>query len=305
MESRMSTFNLGLPTDIQWKRMCVSENMIDPVPCDANRPPLWRPSLALFRYDPADEYQPWSDPDSYLKDFAISYFKVVATLAPYNDDNAAAQAGNYVTWGLYESVLPSRPCYGAILQVGISPTDADITAGTYSLNDYPYFADFEPKKRELYEMRTESGEVLGGSHDSLAVGNSATRSKTTESFSRYSAGIGGGLANKVLMGSVSAEHSERDIAAYQEQDTTNTTLSTERRETQSHTTQLSQLYTLLQGFHLGTNRALFFMEPRPHIVSPQTPSYIKGPRALEGIQEFFLVAIRPKEMVDVCVNVHL
>jgi hypothetical protein len=35
----------------------------------------------------------------------------------------------------------------------------------------------------------------------------------------------------------------------------------EERETVSHTTQLSQMYRLLQAYHVGTNRLMFFISP--------------------------------------------
>ena len=40
----------------------------------------------------------------------------------------------------------------------------------------------------------------------------------------------------------------------------------ENRRTLSHTTQLSQMYHQLNSYHLGSNRAAFFMLPRPHVV---------------------------------------
>jgi hypothetical protein len=66
----MGTFKLSLPTDIPWRRICVSSDMIDPLSCDDERPPRWNSSLAAFRYDPAEEYQPYeNEVVSYLKAF--------------------------------------------------------------------------------------------------------------------------------------------------------------------------------------------------------------------------------------------
>src|SRR5262249_25001338 len=74
-----------------------------------------------------------------------------------------------------------------------------------------------------------------------------------------------------------------------------TEASREKRESFSHTTNLSQLYHVLDSYHAGTNRAIFFLNARPHMVdSPFT--FVNGPRQVEGIQEFFLVTRRPKEM---------
>jgi hypothetical protein len=40
---------LGIPTDIPWRRICVLEDMLDPVPCDNEYPPGCRSFLAVFR----------------------------------------------------------------------------------------------------------------------------------------------------------------------------------------------------------------------------------------------------------------
>jgi len=51
------SFKLSLPTDIPWERICVSEDMIDPVVCDKHLPAKWQTSLAVFKYRPDDEFQ--------------------------------------------------------------------------------------------------------------------------------------------------------------------------------------------------------------------------------------------------------
>jgi hypothetical protein len=60
----------------------------------------------------------------------------------------------------------------------------------------------------------------------------------------------------------------------------------------------------LQCYHLGTNRAVFFMQPRPHIQNARF-TFIRGLRALEGVQEFFLIVNRPAEVARLCVEVAL
>ena len=69
-------------------------------------------------------------------------------------------------------------------------------------------------------------------------------------------------------------------------------------------TLISQLYSLLQGYHVGTNRVVFFMQPRPHIQDMKF-TFVHGPRRLEGIQEFFLVVNRPKSISGLCVEAAL
>lgn len=291
----MSEFRLGLPTDIPWKRVCVSSDMLDPIPCDSERPDRWKSSLAIFRYDPAEDYQPYDDR-------LVSYLKVVVTVAPYAPELPIDLSGKLVPPVLVEELEEAFPCYGALLQVTVSPSERD--RDRWDKTDYPYFIDFEPKKRELYEAVTDTGEVLSGSSTSLSIGKSAQQTDSTENYNIDTgwnfgmngsyAGTGGGF-NVGESGQVGTI----DRSGLQTTNLRTTEESTERRERQSHTTQLSQMYNLFQAFHLGTNRALFFMEPRPHIRQSEA-TFINGPRALEGMQEIFLVVSRPREMEDFC-----
>jgi hypothetical protein len=293
----MNSFKLSLPTDIPWKRICVSADMLDPIPCDAARPDKWRSSLAVFRYDPPDEYQS-------LADSSISYLKVVATVVPYAPEINVDQAQKYLPPTLVSELEEAYPCYGAILQVTLAPTDQD--SENFTKQQFPHFVDFEPKKRELYEAVTDTGEVLSASSATLAVGKSAGTTDSTENYNldlgwnfgmqgSY-AGTGGGfnVGDQKQVGEVHK-------SGFQRQDIRTTEESVERRERQSHTTQLAQMYNLFQAFHLGTNRAVFFMEPRPHIRQSEA-TFINGPRALEGMQEVFMVVVHPRAMTDYCVS---
>jgi hypothetical protein len=297
----MSTsFSLNVPTDIPWRRVCVTRSMLDPVPCDAERPPRWKPSIAVFRYDPADEYQPFQDQ-------TVSYLKVVVTVAPFVSELGIDQAEDTGLPVLLDDLEEAFPCYGALVHVTTGPRDAD--KEKFKREQYPYFIDFEPKRRELYETVTDTGEVLSGSSNTLSVGKNAVSSNTTENYNLDTgwnfgmqasyAGTGGGhnAGATGQWGSVNRTGLENTNVRTSES-------STERRELQSHVTQLAQMYNLFQAFHLGTNRALFFLEPRPHIRQSES-TFINGPRALEGLQEIFLVTVRPKAMADFCVGVTL
>ena len=78
----------------------------------------------------------------------------------------------------------------------------------------------------------------------------------------------------------------------------------ENRETFSHTTQLTQMYHQFTSYHLGTNRAVFFMLPQPHIIQAKN-TFVNGPRLLEGVQEIFLVVFRPQAVNEICVEAYL
>ena len=54
------------------------------------------------------------------------------------------------------------PCHSALLQVGVYPNPS---AGV-PLHDFPYISSVQPRKRELYEVATQSGEVASQSANS-------------------------------------------------------------------------------------------------------------------------------------------
>src|SRR5207249_10547433 len=54
-------------------------------------------------------------------------------------------------------------CLGAILQIAVYPHTSD---SNLPIDDFPLIIDFEPKKREMYETCTDSGEVPSVPSDS-------------------------------------------------------------------------------------------------------------------------------------------
>src|SRR5262252_7459429 len=64
------------------------------------------------------------------------------------------------------------------------------------------------------------------------------------------------------------------------------------------------MYHQFTAYHIGTNRAVFFMLPRPHIVQSDL-TFVNGPRLLEGVQEILLVVLRPCHMPGFCVEAWL
>jgi hypothetical protein len=64
----------------------------------------------------------------------------------------------------------------AIAQVAVYPRPE---AGVAD-DDYPYIADFEPKKRELYEAVTATNEVLSGSQHNTNVRKGSTTTASNE-----------------------------------------------------------------------------------------------------------------------------
>src|SRR5262249_11945461 len=151
-----------------------------------------------------------------------------------------------------------------------------------------------PKMRDLYQAATETGEVLTASRSDVNVGKSHSTTESTEVggdlHSDYSSGqttagvFQGGWKTTRGWGQTSGDTSNLQRDA-----------SRENRETKSMTTNISQLYNLITGYHLGTNRATFLLLPRPHTLQPTNlRSFIHGLRIIEGIQEFFLIVSRPE-----------
>jgi hypothetical protein len=304
-----TTFNLSLPQDIPWERICVTNDMIDRAICDNQLPPKWQTSLAVFKYVPADDYQ-------LFPAYKITYLKVTATLTGYQPLNEEIQGT--IDWdgvnvetidGLTELLQSYHPCNGAILQVVVGPPPGrDVP-----LDQYPFFLDFEPKKRELYELASDTRERQSRSIESVNIGKSAGSTQSTEvldvdmggstSFGAEGsfAGTGGGFN---FASSNSGQWGTKSLNSQQSQSTRTTDVGQEKRETYSFTTQLSQMYHLLDSYHLGTNRAVFFVQPRPHVLE-EPSGFVRGPRPVEGIQEFLLIVAQPKQAADFCLSVRL
>ncbi len=177
--------------------------------------------------------------------------------------------------------------------------------GVISQNDYPHIVDFEPKKRDLYQAATEEGEILTGSKSEIVVTKSLSHTESSQMGvdAKASAGIGkppqtkggdegiGGGAG--ISGGISASWGKTNT----DTSTTQIDSSRDRRERQAATTQIAQMYNLLTGYHEGTNRAMFLMLPRPHILQPtDMRTFVNGLRVIEGIQDFFLVVSRPRSV---------
>lgn len=306
-----SAFSLGLPTDIPWTRICVSEDMMDKDISDENFIPKWNSSVSVFKYVPDEEYQTHKDHD-------LLYFKVSVSLTGHQPKDKEIE-GILDKEGMTVTEIENveyllgeyHPCTGAIIQVMVGPSEDDKVT---DVKDYPYFLDFEPKKRELYEMATDTKEKMSRSLQQLSIGKSAQSTQSLEvldvdmggswSFGAQGTSPGGAGAGVDAGGSTSGQWGTKEMNSHQTGVLRSSDNSNEKRETESFTTQLSQLYHLLDAYHLGTNRALFLMEPRPHVIS-QSSGFVRGPRPMDGIQDIFLVVAKPKNQKDVCISVRL
>ncbi|MBI4184963.1 MAG: PASTA domain-containing protein [Proteobacteria bacterium] len=306
----MALNTLSLPVDIPWKRICVSPDMVERTVCDRRFPYRWRSSLAVFSYEPPEE-------DQTYEDMLVTYLKVTATITGFQADANEVGIKNRLIHGYWltpeavanyeDAVGQYYGCYGAILEVAIAPPVSLAELRTMPPEHFPYFIDFQPKKRELYEVVSETGEVMSRTLEGVSVQKGTTSTRSHENLDILTgqsgeASIFYGLVQ--ASGSRTGQWGTKDVSGEDYSNTRSTDESRERRETQSHTTQYSQMYHQFTAYHLGTNRAVFYMLPRPRIVQSDH-TFVNGPRALEGIQDVFLIAMRRRNTPMFCVEAYL
>lgn len=303
----VTTSNLmSLPVDIPWKRLGTSEDMIDTRFGDHDYPPKWRSSVSLFYYEaPADE--------QCFEDRTITFVKISCTVTGLPglggsevsirpeelSEHDLAQAG----WHDYKTLCEQYyPCYGALLQVSVFPGPAE---QQFPLESYPIILDFEPKKREMYESATEAKQYASQSRSGVNVKKGTTTTESQESGWNIAAMLGWAAgASGGLEGRLSGGYNAKSGTSTETVDMTTADYSREKRENYSYTTNLTHMYHLLDSYYLGTNRAVFMTTPRPHMIDSEY-TFVNGPRRLEGVQEFFLVVDRPKDVPGLCVEATL
>jgi hypothetical protein len=297
----MAITALNLPTDIPWERVCVTTDMVDPGGQPSQVPPLWQSSMALYRFVPPDEYQVYPGR-------RIVYYKLAVTITNYQPkadqilgivNSAGLSTGTIKDEDVKRRLNESLPCTAAIVQVTVTPKEAN-----RALENYPYFLDVQPRQRALYEQVTETQERASRSLETLQIRKDGGSSNSLEvldidqggSMQAQIAGFGGGLSR-------SGQWGPRSLGKEDTASITTNDASREARETLAFTTQISQMYTLLQAYHLGTNRVVFYITPRPHAVEP--PTGLAGPRKLDGVQDLFLVVNQDEDDELPCITARL
>ena len=180
----------------------------------------------------------------------------------------------------------------------------DVSRQDIQISDFPHIVDLEPKQRDLYQAASETGEILTASTSSVKTDKTLANTEETESGFKLGAEvpIPDAPPGSKLTGSFERKRTEKEEDTW----SVGTDASRERRETQGTTTQLSQMYNLLSGYHVGTNRASFLMLPRPHVLQPTDHrTFVQGLRYMEGIQEFLLIVSRPEDIEGIAVEASL
>jgi hypothetical protein len=270
--------------------------MMDTAFCDNLFPVMWRSSMAMFAYEPPAEEQPEG-----LCGQRICFVKVSCSITGYQPTEDEVAEGFTEFSGvdvqqLNDIFTEYFACYGVLLNVAVFPENPKT-----ELSSYPYFMDFEPKIRDLYQPATDTNDILTASHSQVNAGKSFTTTKSSQTGLSLGgkAGVSATEPESHVTASSEASGSLSHTWGETEQDSTTTQsdAARDRREEQGVTTQINQLYNLMTGYHVGTNRATFIMLPRPDTLQPTDHrSFIQGLRMIEGVQDFFLTIARPSTM---------
>lgn len=297
----MSSQLLNLPINIPWCQIAVTEQMMDRDFGDKKFPAPWRSSIAISAYEPKTDELPEE-----FSDKQITYLKITCSITGYQptrEETARGYAdlddGSTMIRQIFDEYLA---CYGVMLNVAVfsAKTQEVSTRTTIQVDDdianYPHIIAIEPKNRDLYQSVTENGEMLTTSNAKVSTDKTSTQTESTET----------GLSLAAEYKGVSAGMTHKWGSTDQDSNSIQTDASRERRETQGTTTQLSQMYNLLTGYHQGTNRATFLMLPRPHTLqATDRRTFVQGLRVIEGVQEFMLIVERPSSINSLCVEVFL
>ncbi len=295
----MAANDVYLPVNIPWKLLATSHDMMDKTLGNGSAP-LWRSSLAMFTYEP--EYKPADHGDQ-----RISYVKLVCSITGFQSDRIRPKAVDFgplppkAVHELQKQLNRYYACYGVLLQVSVHPEDA---ADRSDISRYPIIVGMEPKQRDLYEVVTETGQALNSSSNRVSVDKGLSSSFSANSGwnlsgTASSSPTGGGGTGGSITGGVSGS----STTGINDQTSTDVDYSREKQESESHVTTLTQMYNLLQSYHVGTNRALVLLQPRPHLTEQvEKRTFINGPREIEGIQEFLFIVSRPADVEHICVE---
>ena len=201
------------------------------------------------------------------------------------------------------------PVWRMILDIEITTRGGGTTPGLK-----PYFLSAAPTRRALVETGVVGDYFTEGESDEVAIGRSGSHliegfHSTTKTRKFGIGGALGGLAGGVLPigGGLSYSRGSTSIRGGREVteqlDTTNRQASEERKELLSHTTNVTNVLTLLNGSLLGTNRLHFSLWPqplRPLSVDPNDENLWyaellkRRSSGIEGMQDFYAIAVIPR-----------
>src|SRR5205085_1074316 len=283
---------------IPWKVIAASRDMMDVTYNNDAYPYIWRSSLALSVFEPSENLP------AGLCNQKLAFVKVTCSITGYQPREGEGEGTQVVFPNLPQEELERVfteywGCYGVLLNVAILP----LGPHPPNFRDYPHILDFLPKSRELVRPVALPGEVLTASTSSLKLDRGLTTTQKDETQvgikGGYAAGQSGGwnVEGNIqhTWGSSTEAKSETEVGG-----------GAERRLTSGYSSSVDHLYSLLTGYHAGTNRAAFIMLPRPFLEEPtDRRTFALGLRVIEGVQEFVLVVSRPATMRGLCIEASL
>ena len=278
--------DLSVPIDVPWQLL--SRRGPDS--------PEDQTSIATFVYIP-----PLPELDAKYPDDRLVYFKFSVSVFPFRLD-----VPRVPPFEVFDEAF--APVWRMILEVEITRRGEAEPRGFK-----PYFLSAAPTRRAMVETGVVGDYFTEGESDEVAI--SRTGSHLIEGFHsttktrKFGVGaMGGGIVGGFLVGgSASYSRSTTSISGGREVseqlDTTNRQASEERRELLSHTTNVNNVLTLLNGSLVGTNRLHFSLWPqplRPLSIDPDDENLWyaellkRRSSGIEGMQDFYAVAVLPR-----------
>ena len=291
----------GIDSDaIAWKLIRSSTDMLQRWP-GASTPNPFRSSLAIYAYEP----DPEGVPEAITCDARLVYLKVSCSITGYQPDldeqeqviDLLSRAPDVQADTIEQITRTYLGCYGVLLHVAVYPDVDRHSAEETPPSSYPRIVDFEPKSRDLIQSASATGEMLTTSSSGISTDRSLATVDKTENTWKVGTQLKvplKGIAKSQL--GLTGETGHTRTLTESDNWKIKSTASEERKLKEALNTKIEQLYSLLTGYHVGTNRASFILLPRPHTLQPtEYRTFVQGLRAIEGVQEFFLIVAMPKE----------
>ncbi|HEU0142338.1 MAG TPA: hypothetical protein VFQ79_21635 [Bryobacteraceae bacterium] len=287
------------PREIPWQ-LAASTRTLDLL----TQPPVGS-SISILTHVPRLETLDQDFPNDRLV-----YLKVSVSLSP--DRRVIEQAMEEDVARLLLSGGP--PIWVSVVDVRLSPIPDQEQAIT------PHFVSASPLRRTAGETGVIGTSNYEGASEGIATGKSgaeiheAFQSAVTEETS----GGGGYVALLPFIAGGGGSTTTTDISGrrdvYQFQDTLTRQAAEERRDLLSHMTRVHNALTLLSGLYVGSPYLKFVLRPRPLralSIDPNDPNLWqhellrRRSSGLEGIQDFYSVAVIPRNLEGFCVSVRL
>jgi hypothetical protein len=286
---------LEIPTEVPWQ-LAATTRPLGPQALGQDTT-----TISLFTFVPTLESLDTDYPDDRL-----IYLKFTVSISPMLSPFDKAPPGD-----------PLNLFSGEVLPIWRLLFDIRISPNPYAEGGIkPYFLAASPIRRAMIETGVVGQQASEGDSKSLAIGKSGSQMhegySSTIDTTTNSAGLSwalGGVSGSETSTTVAGS---RDVV--QHVDTTQREASTERKELVSHMTNVSNVLTLLSAFNVGSPYLRFSLWPgplQPLTIDPADPNLWyaellrRRSRGIEGIQEFFAIAVVPRDMRGFCIEAQL